>query len=162
VKRNNKQYFVYYLKENILIFDVFDFLEEFAADYVDYCHEWGLIKDGFVSEKPKHIKDYVNLYVSDVMIKINTVALQTNCRFLCFYKKKNQLNHWHKFFNIPESFIKIAKKILKKRLINFIEVEEENLFLTIKGTFKDVPCLIPSGEDETFLTKSLNKLKKCS
>jgi biotin synthase-like enzyme len=160
VKRTNKQYFVYYLKENILLFDVFDYLEEIAADYVDYCYEWHLIKEEFVCEKNKVIKDYINLYLTDALMKMNSISLKSNCKILCFYNKKHQLNKWYSFFSNPEKFIKTAKKILKNRLLNFIDVSEtHDVFQNVKGTFEDIPCLIPSGEDEDFLLKIKKKLK---
>lgn len=160
MKRTNKQYFVYYLKENILLFDVFDYLEEIAADYVDYCYEWHLVKEGYVYEKHKGVKDYLDLYVTDAMIKMNDFALKTNCKILCFYNKKHQFNRWYNFFKDPEKFIKTVKKILKKRLINFIDVSDTyDVFEGVKGTFEGIPCLIPTGEDEEFLLKISKRLK---
>ena len=159
MKRKHKQYFLYYLKDNVLIFDVFDYIEELAADYVDYCFEWNLIKDNKVSEKNIRIKEYVQLYVSNALIIINDKLSKCNCRGLCYFGKKQEFNEWSKFFDDPNRFISIAKRVLKCKLPNFIEIDNENLFKTIKGTFQDTPCLIPTGEDEDFLLKSLKKLK---
>ena len=33
------------------------------------------------------------------------------------------------------------------------------MFQTIKGTFNEIPCIIPTGEDEEFLTKVKKRLK---
>jgi hypothetical protein len=159
VKRKHKQYFVYYLKDNIFIFDVFDYIEELAADYVDYCSEWNLLKDGKVSQKNIRIKEYIQLYVSDALIIINDKLSKCNCKGLCYFNAKDDLNVWSTFFDDPNRFISIAKKILKKRLPNFIETDEKCLFKDIKGNFQGTPCLIPTGEDEDFLLKSLKKLK---
>lgn len=159
MKRKHKQYFLYYLKENILIFDVFDYIEELAADYVDYCFEWNITKDGKVSEKNIRIKEYIQLYVSEALINISDKLSKCNCRGLCYFNLKNELNEWSKFFEDPNKFINISKNIIKKRLPNFIETDEKTLFKDIKGTFQDTPCLLPTGEDEDFLLKSLKKLK---
>jgi hypothetical protein len=157
--RKNKQYFIYYLKDNIFIFDVFDYIEELAADYVDHCFEWNLTKDNFVIEKSTHIKEYIQLYVTDALIVINDKLSKHNCKILCYFYKKEEFNDWKSFYKDPEKFIKIAKTILKRRLNNFIETEEKGLFKNIKGTFNELPCLIPSGEDLEFISHNKKKLK---
>jgi hypothetical protein len=156
--RKNKQYFIYYLKDNILIFDVFDYIEELGADYIDYCFEWNLAKENLVSEKRNNIKEYINLYMTDALIKINDTLNKTNCSILCYYKPKIELNYWSQFIKNPNIFISVAEMVFKKRLPNFIKIEEKNLFTNIKGTFNGFPCLIPSGEDIEFLTKIKKKL----
>lgn len=159
--RPSKQYFCYYLKDNILIFDVFDYIEELAADYVDYCDEWQLLKDNKVSAKNIRIREYIQLCISDAVININDKSNKSNCRILCFYKEKNNLNSWSSYFEEPFRFIKIAKRQLKKNLPNFIEYQSENsMFQTIKGVFNGIPCIIPSGEDIEFITKCKKSLKK--
>jgi len=157
--RKNKQYFIYYLKDNILIFDVFDYIEELAADYVDYCFEWNLAKENFVSEKTININEYVNLYITDAMIKINDTLSKNNCKILSFYKQKPELNYWSQFFKDPNMFIKKSKVILKKRLPNFVETDENGLFKDIKGTFNGFPCIAPNGEDIEFIFKNRKKLR---
>jgi hypothetical protein len=159
VKRKHKQYFLYYLKDNILIFDVFDYIEELAADYVDYAFEWNLVKDGFVSAKNIRIKEYIRLYITSVVINMNDKLSKCNCKVLCYYNPKTELNLWSNYFKDPQVFIKIAKKVSKIVLPNFIEIDQVNLFKDIKGTFNNTPCLLPTGEDEDFLLKSLKKLK---
>jgi hypothetical protein len=157
--RENKKYFLYYLKDNIFIFDVFDYIEELAADYVDYCFEWNHIKDNLASEKTTAIREYIQLYITDALIIINDNINKHNCKILCYFHKKGNYNDWKLFFKDPEKFIKISKTILKKRLPSFIETEEKGLFKNIKGTFNDIPCLIPSGDDEDFLLSNKKKLK---
>ena len=76
MKRKHKQYFIYYIKDNVLIFDVFDYIEELAADYVDYCYDWNLLKDNIVVSKPIRIKEYINLYITDAILKINSIDNQ--------------------------------------------------------------------------------------
>jgi hypothetical protein len=158
--RSSKQYFCYYLKDNVLIFDVFDYIEELAADYVDYAFEWNLVKDNKVSAKNIRIREYIDLWVTDALIQINTKSSKLNCKILCFYREKSNLNVWSTFFDEPNRFISIAKRVLKKKLPNFIEIQSNCLlFQTIKGTMSDIPCIIPSGEDEEFLTKVKKRLK---
>ena len=158
--RTSKQYFCYYLKDNILIFDVFDYIEELAADYIDYCDEWQLLKNGIVSAKNIRIREFIQLKISDAFISINDKSSKLNCKVLCFYREKSNLNIWSTYFEDPSRFIKIAKRQLKQRLLNFIEIESINpLFQTIKGKFNDIPCVIPSGEDEEFLAKTKKRLK---
>jgi hypothetical protein len=159
VKRKHKQYFVYYLKENILIFDVFDYIEELAADYIDYCFEWNLVKDNIVQSKNIRIKEYLNLHITDALIIINDKLSKSNCKILCYFNTKNDLNVWIDYFKEPQNFIKIAKRVLKSRLPNFIETDEFNLFKDIKGVFQGIPCLCPTGEDENFLLLNAKKLK---
>lgn len=157
--RQNKQYFVYYLKDNILIFDVFDYIEEIAADYVDYCFEWNLVKNDFVLDRNKLIKGYLEINITNLLSYINNTLNKTNCKILPYYFKKQNYNSWHIFFKNPEKFIKIAKLFFKKQLNNFVETNEQGLFTDIKGVFDDIPCLIPSGDDLTFILKNKKKLK---
>ena len=158
MKRKHKEYFVYYLKDNILIFDVFDYIEELAADYVDYAFEWNLTKDNIVIAKNIRIKEYIQLYVSDALISINDKLSKCNCKIFCYYNEKQKLNVWSEFFLNPNQFIKLAKKILKSRLNNFIETDEVH-FTNVKGTFNNTSCLLPTGEDEEFILKNIKKLK---
>lgn len=159
MKRKHKQYFLYYLKDNILIFDVFDYIEELAADYVDYCFEWNLIKDNVVIERNTRIKEFIQVQVSLAQIVMNDKLRKCNCRVLCYFNPKHDLNLWIDYVKDPQKFIKIAKSVIKKKLPNFFEVQENNLFKSIKGDFQGTPCLDPTGEDEDFLLKSLKKLK---
>ena len=158
--RPSKQYFCYYLKDNILIFDVFDYIEELAADYVDYAFEWNLVKNNKVSAKNIRIKEYIQLWITDAQIIINDKSSKSNCKVLCFFREKTDLNIWSSYFEDPSKFIKIAKRQLKQKLPNFIEHQSQNpMFQTIKGTFNDIPCIIPTGEDEEFLVKMKKRLK---
>ena len=159
MKRKHKQYFIYYLKDNILVFDVFDYVEEIAADFIDYCFEWGFIKENLVNSKNIRIKEYIQLYCFDAINEMTTISEKTNCKILCYFNQRKNLNAWVDYFQNPYNFINISKKVLSKKLPNFIETFENNLFEQISGKFNGIPCLIPSGEDEDFLLKNLKKLK---
>jgi hypothetical protein len=161
VKRSNKQYFIYYLKENILLFDVFDYIEELAADYVDYCHEWNVVKDNFVKDNPKIVKFFLNDNLNLLQEKILKYKKEINCDVLFFYKEKPNFNLWCSFFKEPSIFIKKSKKILKSKISNFIEINDSNLnlFERVKGTYEGIPCLLPSGEDEDFILQNIRIVK---
>jgi len=160
VKRKHKQYFVFYLKENVLIFDVFDYIEEMAADYVDYCFEWSLVKNKMVCDRTNIIDEYIHLYVIDTVIKMTNVIGDNNSKLLCYYQRKEKLNEWNKFFKNPDKFLKCAKRIFKRKMLNYFEIRDNVLlFQNVKGTFDGIPFLIPSGEDEFFLLKNLKKCK---
>jgi hypothetical protein len=160
VKRKHKQYFIYYLKENIFIFDVFDYIEELAADYVDYCFEWKMVNENFVSEKTITIKAFIESYISETISNMEYKNDKINSKVFCYFKPKTQLNLWSNFFKNPNRFIKVSKSVLKNKLFNFKEIPEDlNLFQNIKGQFSGIPCLMPTGEDETFLLKMTKKLK---
>lgn len=157
--RSNKEYFLYYLKENTLLFDIFDYIEEIAADSVDYCLEWNLLKDGKVNCKKKVLKEYFDGCISMAVNEINKKVNKKRCNIICFYQEK-EMNSWKDYFEDSKSIIKLTKSILKKKLINFIEIKSINpLFQDVQGTCFDLPCVIPTGEDEEFLTKSKKKLK---
>ena len=159
--RTNKQYFFYCVKDDILIFDVFDYLEELAADTVDYFFDWNLVKDNKVSLKNTIFKEFVNQRVSFDIKMINTKAQKLNCSVLCYVKDKKEYNQWSSFFEDSEKVVKMLKRILKKNLPSFFLIEDGlDLFKTINGTFKNIPTVSLSGEDEEFLNKNLKKLKK--
>jgi hypothetical protein len=158
--KTNKQYFFYYLKDNILVFDVFDYIEEISADFVDYLNDWSLIKNNKASCKDKIIKEYFEQCISLAEVIMNDKSNKLNCKILCFYREKQKLNQWSNFFIDPLKVLKIAKKVIKKKLNNFIEIKHNGqLFQTIKGTMSGIPVIIPSGEDEEFLIKVKKKLK---
>jgi glutaredoxin-related protein len=161
MKRKHKQYFIYYLKESVLIFDVFDYIEELAADYVDYCYEWNVVKNDIVSEKRELIKSFLETnFACFSLVNLSKNEKLGDYKTFFYYKEKNELNKWTEFFKNPEKFIKISKSFLKKRLKNFIEIKEDvQLFQNIKGEYEKLPCLLPTGEDETFLLKTVKKLK---
>jgi len=158
--RSDKQYFSYYIKENILIFDVFDYIEELAADAVDYFIEWNLIKDDYVSLKCTILKNFVHQRLEFDTKTLNNKAKKLNCKVLCFFKKKNQYNQWSVYFKEPEKVVKTIRLALKKSLPNFIEIEDTTtLFQSISGSYNNLPVILPTGEDEDFLHKKLKKLK---
>jgi hypothetical protein len=158
--RTSKQYFFYHLKDSILIFDVFDYIEELSADLVDYLDEWNLIRDGKSICKDKVVREYMQQCISLAQIIMNDKSSKLNCKILCFYREKPDLNQWSNYFNDPLKVIKITKTLIKKNFCNFVDISNDLiLFQTIKGTFNNIPCVIPTGEDEEFLTKMKKKLK---
>jgi DNA replicative helicase MCM subunit Mcm2 (Cdc46/Mcm family) len=158
--RTNKQYFAYCVKENILIFDVFDYLEELAADTVDYFNDWNLVKDGVIQLKSKILRQYLEERIKFDILIINNKSRKINCRVLCFYKQQTSFNVWSSFFEDPNKFIKVAKRLAKKFLPNFVEISnEKSLFQDVNGTFNNLPVVLPTGEDQEFLNKKLKKLK---
>jgi hypothetical protein len=159
--RKHKQYFIFYLKENILIFDVFDYIEELAADYVDFCHDWNIVKNNLVSDKKTIIKGFLETNFVTLGSNLFKMKEDLHCIPFFFYNEKDNFNEWSMFFKDPNDFIKTAKRFLKSRLFNFFEINEKNTpFKTIKGTYQKIPCLLPTGEDETILTENLKYLKK--
>lgn len=157
--RKTKDYFFFCLRENVIVFDVFDYIEEIAADCVDFLHEWNLIKDGHIFCRKKVLKDYIEKRIQTDISYIKEKTKQANCKILCFFSKRNELNQWAKFFEVPESFIKIAKKISKQNLPNFVElINEKPPFQRVKGSFNNIPCILPTGEDEEILLKIQKKL----
>lgn len=159
--RKSKSYFFYYLKEDILLFDVFDYIEEIAADCVDYLHEWNLVKDGFVVCNKKILKVFIEDRIKKDVLIISSKLKGKNCKMMSFFHKKDSLNVWSNFFKEPLSFVKMTKRIMKKNLPNFVEVlSDKRLFQHIKGSFEDIPCIIPTGDDEEFLIKIQKKIKQ--
>lgn len=160
--RNKKQYFIYYLNNNILILDVFEYLESLAADTVDYFTEWHLIQNNKIKFKKNIILNFIENKIDSDIQSFIQIANKIDCSILCFYKPNSNIKDWELFYEDPKRFINLCKRTLKKKLPNFIENKNEDvrLFENVKGTFLDVPCLIPSGEDEFFLQKFFKKLNK--
>jgi hypothetical protein len=162
MKRKHKQYFVYYIKDNILIFDVFDYIEELAADYVDYCYDWKITSNNnMVTTKPDILKGFLETNYIGFATNITKLKTSLGCHILFYYNPRINYNQWSAFFQDPNKFITTTKKFLKKKLLSFIEIKkyQNNLFQTIKGSYKNIPCLIPSGEDESFIMENLKNLK---
>jgi hypothetical protein len=157
--RKTKDYFFFCLRENVIVFDVFDYIEEIAADCVDFLYEWNLIKNNLVFCRKKILKEFIEKRIDADISSIKQKTNQANCKILCFFSKKSKLNQWSKFFDVPDSFIRMAKKIAKQKLPNYVEITSENsLFQKMKGSFNNIPCILPTGEDEEFLIKIQKKL----
>lgn len=160
--RSKNQYFVYYVHENILILDVFEYLQNLAANTVDYLFEWHLFdKNNKVKFKINIVKELLQSKIKKDVNDFLIVSKKHNCSILCFYREQNVLKEWEDFFEDPKKFITFCKRMLKKCLPNFFEDKNEDvrLFQKIKGSFENIPCLIPCGEDEEFLHKKLKKLQ---
>ena len=156
----NKVYFSYYIKENVIIFDIFEYIEQLGVDTIDFMYEWNLFKDNKVIFKPQVIKEFLVNKIKNDIQKVVTYSNKINCSILCFFTMKENLTEWSLYFDDCYKFITLCKKLCKKNFPNFIE-NKTNLvsFQNKKGTFFDIPCLIPSGEDEEFLQKLLKKIK---
>jgi hypothetical protein len=156
----DKVYFSYYIKENIIIFDIFEYIEQLGADTIDFMYEWNLFNQDKVVFKQKIIKNFLENKIKNDIKKVLTYSNKINCSVLCFFSKKQNLTEWSMYFDNPFKFLDLCKKVCKKNLPNFIENKNIlNTFQTKKGTFFDIPCLIPSGEDEEFLQGLIKKLK---
>ena len=156
----DKIYFSYYIKENIIIFDVFEYIEQLGADTIDFMYEWNLFKDNKVIFKTQTIKEFLENKIKNDIQKIINYSNKINCSVLCFFTMKNNLTEWSMYFDDCYKFITLCKKICKKKLPNFIE--NKNVLISFqnkKGTFCDIPCLIPSGEDEELLQSLIKKVK---
>jgi hypothetical protein len=157
----NKKYFFYYLKENILIFNVSCYIDELAVHVADFIYDWNLLKDGKVSCMDKLIKELITKKIEQEIKDFKKVVNDNNCKMLSYFSLNSEPKEWKEFFTDPLKFIKISKRICKKNLPNFIEEKvNQNLFKTRKGKFLEFSCIIPSGEDEEFIVKALDKLKK--
>ena len=160
MKINNRVYFSFYLKENIIIFDVFEYIQQLGADTVDYLYNWSLFKDDKIIFKSKIIKEFLELKIkNDIQIVIN-YSKKINCNILCYFNENGDVCDWSTYFADYNRFICLCKKICKKQLPNFIEKKVNCLkFKHKKGNFFEIPCLIPSGEEEEILHLLIKKLK---
>ena len=158
--QKHKKYFIYYIKENVLIFDVSRYIDELAVHVVDFVYDWSLFKDNLVNCSDKLIKELIQTKIQTELEEFLKVAKENNCKILSFLFLTNLEKNWQVFFKDHLKFIKICKRTCKKFLPNFTESKiDKLLFLKTKGKFLDFDCLIPSGDDEEFLLKALDKLK---
>lgn len=161
----SKKYFFYYLKENILIFDVSCYIDELAVHVIDFFYEWDLLKNKddqtIISNNPKLVKELLETKIKKELKDFIKTAYENNCKILSFFSINAEPKEWKNYFLEPLKFIKVCKRICKKNLPNFYEAPiNQNLFLKRKGHFLDFSCIVPSGEDEEFVIKALDKLKK--
>lgn len=157
----SKKYFFYYLKENILIFDVSSYIDELAIHVADFIYDWDLLKDGKVSCTNKLIKELITQKIEQEIKDFKKIVNDNNCKMLSYFSLNSEPKEWKEYFLDPLKFIKISKKVCKKNLPNFIEEKvDQSLFKKRKGQFLEFSCIVPSGEDEEFIVKALDKLKK--
>ena len=158
--KNVKNYFIYYLKENILIFDISCYIDELSVHVLDFVYDWNLMKNGLVNCSDKLIKELIQTKIENELNQFLKTAKENNCRILSVFFTFNEKKEWHSFFDDPIKILKICKKTCKKILPNFIDSKcDKKLFINKKGKFLDFNCLIPTGDDEEFLIKVLDKLK---
>jgi hypothetical protein len=160
-----KKYFFYYLKENVLIFDVSCYIDELAVHVIDFFYEWDLLKNKddqtIINNNPKLVKELLETKIKKELEDFKKIAYENNCKILSFFSLNAEPNEWKTYFLDPLKFIKVSKRICKKNLPNFYEANiNQNLFIKRKGTFLDFSCIVPNGEDEEFILKALDKLKK--
>ena len=161
MKRKNNEYYIFYIKENVLIFDTFKYIEELAAETVDFMFEWNVVNDNKIIFNKKMIKTYLKEKIQKDLNEMKKFSSKINCDTFSFFQQKNFFNELGSFFQNPLEFIVFCKKICKKELPNFIENKQDiNLFQEVNGFVFDIPCLIPSGEDEEFLQKYLKNIQK--
>ena len=87
----DKVYFSYYIKENVIIFDIFEYIEQLGADTIDYMYEWGLFKDDKVVFKSKMISLFLEEKIKNDIKKVINYSNRINCSILCFLSMKSQL-----------------------------------------------------------------------
>lgn len=157
----NKKHFFFYLKENILIFDVSFYIDELAVHVADFLYDWNLLKNGKVSCTDKLIKELICQKIESEIEEFKMIVKNNNCKMLSYFCLNSEPKEWKDVFLDPLKFIKISKKICKKNLPNFLEEKiDQILFKKRKGQFLGFSCIIPSGEDEEFIVRALDKLKK--
>jgi hypothetical protein len=160
VKLNDRVYFSFYIKENIIIFDIYEYIQQLGAETVDYLYNWSLFKDGKVIFKTKMVKSFLENKIKNDVQKVLNHSNKINCDVLCFFNINSSFYEWTAYFDDTNKFIEITKKLCKKNLPNFIENKHNALnFKHKKGSFFDIPCLIPSGEEEEALQVLLKKIK---
>jgi hypothetical protein len=158
--QNFKNYFLYYLKENLLIFDVSKYINDLALHVVDFVHEWELMDNNLVNCSQKLIKELIETKIKKDIDCLLSIANDNNCKILSFLFLNDEKIDWILYFSDYKKFIKICKSKCKKILPNFKEIKtNKKYFLKSKGLFNKIPCLIPSGDDEEFLTINIDKLK---
>lgn len=157
----SKRYFFYYLKENVLIFDVSCYIDELAVHVADFIYDWNLLKDGKVSCTDKLIRELITQKIEQEIKDFKKIVTDNNCKMLSYFCLNSDPKEWKEVFSDPLKFIKIAKRVCKKNLPNFIEEKiDQTLFKKRKGHFLEFSCIVPSGEDEEFIVRALDKLKK--
>jgi hypothetical protein len=155
-----KKYFLYYLKENVLIFDVSCYIDEMAIHVIDFVYDWKLIKNDVVNCSQKLIKELIHTKITLELNCFLETAKDNNCKIICVLIKDNKEKNWWKYFDEYQKFIKICKRNCKAMLPNFKQIDtDKKFFVKTKGTFLDFPCLIPSGDDQEFIESVLDKLK---
>jgi hypothetical protein len=159
VKVTDSVYFSFYIKENIIIFDIYEYIQHLGAEVVDYLYDWSLFKDGRVIFKTKIIKTFLEDKIKNDIQNVLKTSKKINCDVLCFYNPNSFFYNWTDYFEDSTKFLNITKKICKKNLPNFIENNDLKLnFKKKKGNFFDIPCLIPSGEEEEILHLLIKKM----
>ena len=126
----DKVYFSYYIKENVIIFDVFEYIEQLGADTIDFMYEWNLFKENKVIFKSQTIKNFIENKIKNDIQKVITYSNKINCSILCFFTMKDSLTEWSTYFDDCYKFITLCKKICKKKLPNFIE--SKNVLICLK------------------------------
>jgi hypothetical protein len=160
IEQKIKNYFSYYLKENVLVFDISCYIDELSVHVLDFAYDWDLFKNGLIKCSDKLIKELLQRKIKSELEDFIKVSNENNCKILSYSFDTANVKEWHSFYEEPNKMTKMCKSICKKNLPNFVEFKtNKKLFTNKKGSFLNFTCIIPSGEDEEFLLKKLDKLK---
>jgi hypothetical protein len=160
VNLNDKIYFSIFLKENVIIFDVYEYIGKIASDLVDYMNDWGLVKNNKVVFKKRIIEDFIKKQINFDINFINQKLQKNKFKILFIFCLKDFYEKWNDYFEDKNKFINLCKKNLKKKNKQIFDIKQFEFNLNNKkGLFFDIPCFIPSGEEEEFLLKCIKKLK---
>ena len=102
-----KNYFLYYLKENLLIFDVSRYIDDMALHVIDFVYDWGLLKADLVNCSQKLIKELIEIKIKTDIDNLLQISSDNNCSILSFLFLKNEIKEWEKYFSDHIKFIKI-------------------------------------------------------
>ena len=85
----SKKYFFYYLKENILVFDVSYYIDELAVHVIDFFYEWDLLKNKedimVIANNPKLVKELLETKIKKELEEFKKIANINNCKILSFF-----------------------------------------------------------------------------
>ncbi len=156
----DKIYFSLFLKENVIIFDLYEYFGKIASDLIDYMDGWGLIKNNKVVFKTKIIENYIKNQIDVDINSLKQKIQKKQFKILFLYSLKTKYEVWNDYFDNKFKFLKICKRIFKKNHKQIFDIDNFTFNLdNKKGLFFDIPCFIPSGEEEEIILHFIKKIK---
>ncbi len=156
-KINN--YFSFYLKEDLLLFNASGYLNELSLKVADVLYDWGLYDD-YVYCNHQLLNTLIIDLISKDSNKILYFAKKNNFKVLTYLSVNSNEFQWKEYFKDSLFFYKTCKKHFKKLFPNYFECTNNQLFKACRGKFLNIKCIVPSGEDQEFLAQILDKIKK--
>ena len=154
-----KQLLIFYLKYRVIVFPVHLYLPHIADNVIKQFKDWELADDKLITQREKYFKYFLEKEIDAILDVFKIMFKNLNVKILTVYKETHIHRDYQIWFEDYTKFSTNVKKTFKKKTKYFKEIKSNKLLFTnYKGEFKNIKCGDPTGEEDEFLQKIVDKL----